>query len=169
MPSKSLAELKSLVGTSKVTIEDLTVEAGKVAEFARSIGDSNPVYRDAELAKERGYEAVPAPLIFTRTKLFPRYRPESVDDYVGIDLGFDGQRTVHGEQHYAFERPLYVGDVLTGTTTLTDVFERDGARGGTMTFAIIETEYTDESGDTVLYEESTIIETGGAIEEDSDV
>lgn len=168
MPSQPLEKLQSLVGTSVVTTEGLTVEAGKVEEFARSIKDDNPVYCAGSTAEQRGYEAVPAPLTFTRTKLFPRYRPKGIDDYHGFDLGFDRRRTVHGEQRYEFERPLYVGDVLTGTTTLVDVFQREGSRGGTMTLAVFETEYTGESGELVLSEESTVIETEGAIAEGND-
>lgn len=168
MPSRELEALQSLVGTSVVTTEGLAVEAGKVEEFARSIKDDDLAYRDDEVAAERGYEAVPAPLTFTRTKLFPRYRPEGADDYHGFDLGFDPRHTVHGEQRYEFERPLYVGDVLTGTTTLADVFQQEGSRGGTMTFAVLETEYADDDGSPVLYEETTIIETDGAIAEDDD-
>lgn len=163
MPSRSLTELQELVGTTHVTTEDLTVEAGKVAEFARAINDHNPVYQDKSVAIERGYDGVLAPLTFTRTVLFPRYRPAGVDSYRGFDLGFENEYSVHGEQHYDFERPLLVGDVLTGRTTLTDVFQREGSRGGTMTFAVLETKYTDADGDLVLIEESTIIETSGAI------
>lgn len=61
---------------------------------------------------------------------------------------------------------MFVGDVLEGTTTLTDVFGRDGSRGGTMTFTILETEYRDASGELVETERSTLIETENAIEDE---
>lgn len=160
MAEKSMDELEALVGTSVVTVEDFEIEAGKVEEFARSVKDDDPVYRDEEVAAERGFEAIPAPLTFERVSMFPRYR--TVEKY-GIDLGFQEEYTIHGEQEYEYERPLVVGDVLTGTTTLADVYERDGNRGGTMIFAVLETEYTDEDGDVVLTARSTAIETAGAI------
>ncbi|MDZ7746567.1 MAG: MaoC family dehydratase N-terminal domain-containing protein [Halobacteriales archaeon] len=72
---------------------------------------------------------------------------------------------IHGEQAYEYERPLYVGDVLTGDTTLTDVYQRDGEGGGTMTFAVLETAFTDEDDDLVLTATGTSIETGQAISE----
>jgi len=165
MPAKSMDELESLVGTSVVTVEDFEIEAGKVEEFARSVNDDDPVYRDEEVAKERGFDAIPAPLTFERVSMFPRYR--TVEKY-GIDLGFQEEYTIHGEQAYEYERPIVVGDVLTGTTTLAEVYERDGKRGGTMTFAVLETEYTDEDGDLVLTARSTAIETAGAIEAGGD-
>jgi len=160
MTEKSRDELESMVGTSVVTVEDFEVEAGKIEEFARSVRDDDPVYRDEAVASERGFENIPAPLTFERVSLFPRYR--TVEQY-GIDLGFREEHTIHGEQEYEYERPLVAGDVLTGTTTLADVYERDGKRGGTMTFAVLETEYTDEDGEVVLTARSTAIETAGPI------
>ncbi len=161
MPDKSLDELQSLVGTSVVTVENFEIEAGKVEEFARAVKDDDPVHRDPEVATERGFERVPAPLTFERVSMFPRY--QTVEHY-GIDLGFRKEFTIHGEQAYEYERPLMAGDVLTGTTTLTDAYERDGGRGGTMTFAELETAYTDQDDELVLTARATVIETAGAIE-----
>lgn len=158
MPSKSLDALEEQVGRTVTTVEDLVVEPGKVAEFARAIGDDNPAFRDETAAREQGYEAIPAPLTFTRTAYFPRNRPDGVGLDHGFDLGFDRSRVVHGEQEYVYERPLYVGDVLSGETTLTDVYERTDSSGGTMTFAVLETVYRDADGEHVLTERLTRIE-----------
>ena len=156
-----MEELEDLVGTSVVTVEDFAVEAGKVEEFARAVKDDNPAHRDAEAAAEQGFDRIPAPLTFERVSSFPRYK--AVEGR-GIDIGFQQEYSIHGEQSYEIERPMQVGDVLTGTTTLTDVYERDGRRGGTMTFAELETEYTDQDGETVMTASATVIETGGAID-----
>jgi len=169
MPEKPLAELRSMVGQSRVTVEGLTVEAGKVEEFARAIRDDDPVYRSAEAAEERGFDAVPAPLTFTRVGRFPRYCPPDLADAErrGFDLGFDPGHTVHGEQEYVYERPLRVGETLTGTRTLVDVYRKEGDRGGRMTFAELETEYRNEAGELVVTERRTRIETAGVDEEGS--
>lgn len=162
MPTKPLDELRAQVGESVRTVEDLRVEAGKVEEFARAVGNDNPAHRDADAAARRGFDAIPAPLTFTRTSYFPRYRPAGIDEDLGFDLGFRREHVVHGEQAYEFERPVEVGDVLTGTTTLVDVYQREGDRGGTMTFAVYETEFRDRDGDLVCTERLTRIETQGA-------
>lgn len=150
-----------MVGTSVVTVEDFAVEAGKVEEFARAVKDDNPAHRDAEAAAAQGFDRIPAPLTFERVSSFPRY---SVAEGMGIDIGFREEYAIHGEQSYEIERPMQVGDVLTGETTLTDVYQRDGGRGGTMTFAELETEYTDQDGETVMVARATAIETAGAID-----
>ncbi|MFC6723772.1 MaoC family dehydratase N-terminal domain-containing protein [Halobium palmae] len=166
MPSKSLAALREMVGESRLTVVDLAVEAGKVEEFARAVKDDNPAHRSEEAAREQGYRAVPAPLTFVRTADFDRYRPEGFDPPCGFDLGFPDEHRIHGEQEYEYERPLYVGDVLQGTTTLTDVYQREGDRGGTMTFAEHETVFRDQDDETVLAARHTSIETEGAIVEE---
>lgn len=154
----TLERLESMLDQRVTTVEGFTVEAGKVEEFARAIGDDDPVYRDPAVAAERGFEAVPAPLSFARTADFPRYR--TGDD---VDLGFRHEHTLHGEQAYEYDRPLVVGDTLTGHTAVVNAYEREGSRGGTMTFAEVETEYRDSSGERVLVSRSTAIETGGTV------
>ena len=166
MPKKTIDDLKSMIGDSHRTVVDLRVEAGKVAEFARAVRDDDSVHYDQEAAAERGFDAVPAPLTFTRIGMFPRHHSDELGDetYRGFDLGLYPEHVIHGEQAYEYERPVLVGDVLTGTTTLTDVFRREGSRGGEMTFFKFETTYTDAGDELVLSERFTTIETDGAID-----
>lgn len=162
MPEQSIAELKDLVGESRQTVRGLSVEAGKVAEFARAIGSENLVFYDQEVARDAGYDDIPAPLTFTRVAYFPRYRADGDGSSFGFDLGFDPERTVHGEQEYEYERQLTVGDTVDGTTRLADVYEKTSGSGQTLTFAVLETTYTDQDGELVLTERRTRIERGGA-------
>ncbi|MFA9415897.1 MaoC family dehydratase N-terminal domain-containing protein [Natrinema sp. HArc-T2] len=165
MPTKPLAELEAMVGDSRVTTEEFRLEAGKVAEFARAITADDPVFRDAAVAATRGYDRVPAPLTYSQVSRFPRHTPDGVDG-TGFDLGFRPAYVLHGEQHYEYERPLFVGDVLEGTTTLTDVFQREGGRAGTMTVAHLETAYKDQHDDRVLTERTTMLETEEAVDDE---
>ncbi|QSX01232.1 FAS1-like dehydratase domain-containing protein [Haloterrigena alkaliphila] len=160
-------ELEAMVGDSRATVEDFRIERGKVEEFARSITEPDPVFRDESVARERGFDAIPAPPTYPRVTRFPRYRPDDLEGY-GFDLGFQPEYVLHGEQSYEYERPLRVGDVLTGETTLTKVFQREGGRAGTMTFAVYETQYRDQNGNLVITDRATAIETSGAVDNDAD-
>lgn len=170
MPTKPLVELKKMVGDSHLTVEGFHVEAGKVAEFVRAIKDDNPIYRDKSAAVEQGYDVIPAPLTFPRVSRFPRYQVyedrRETDGYLGFDIGLRRGRALHGEQEYEYERPIKVGDTLAGTTTFDDVYQHEGSRGGTMTFLEFSTEYCDQSGDSVVTERRTVIETEGQIDKD---
>ena len=157
-----------MVGESRRTVVDLAIEAGKVEEFARAVKSDDPIHRDSQAARERGYDGIPAPLTFLRTADFKRYRPDGYEPPCGFNVGFPEEHTIHGEQGYHYQRPVYVGDVLQGTTTLDDVYQRDGSRGGTMTFAEYVTEFRDVDDEIVVEAYHTSIETDGAIEEDHD-
>lgn len=164
MPNRPIEELEAMVGDSRTTVEEFRIEPGKVEEFARAITVADPVFRDESIATERGHDRIPAPLTYTQVGRFPRYTPVGVDGK-GFDLAFQPEYVIHGEQAHEYERPVYVGDVLEGTTTLTDVFQREGGRAGTMTFAVLETEYRTPDGELVLTDRSTAIETEGAIDD----
>jgi peroxisomal enoyl-CoA hydratase 2 len=77
--------------------------------------------------------------------------------------GFDIRRILHGEQDFEFFKPIYVGDTLTGVSKIADVFEKEGGRGGKMTFLVSETEYTNQKGEKVATARATLIETGQAV------
>lgn len=55
------------------------VEAGKIKEFVHSIGLTNPIYFDKEIALQKGFKDIPVPqpllllLIFGTTGIFISY------------------------------------------------------------------------------------------------
>jgi len=55
---------------------------------------------------------------------------------------------------------MYVGDVLTVTSAKVDEYEKTGRRGGTMTFTVYETTYTNQDGQVCVKARSTTIVTG---------
>lgn len=168
MPSKPHSEIESLVGETRTSVTDLRIERGKVAEFARALGEDDPVFSDQTVARERGHPAIPAPPTFSRVWMFDHNQPDDLPGYRGFDLGLDTARTVHGEQVYEFDRPVYVGETLDGETTLLDVSEHAGSRGGEMTVAVYETVYYDEDGERTLTERTTLVETAETEDEDEE-
>lgn len=167
MPNKPMAELRSLVGETRETVDGLRVGRNKILEFVRAIGDDDPVYRDPEVARRRGYQGVPAQLTFTRSALFEHNRPEGYTEDHNFELGFERGSRLHGRQEYEFERPVVAGDVLSGETMLVDIYQREGKRGGTMTFGIFETEYFDSDGCLVVTERLNRIEVDEMSDEDN--
>lgn len=163
MPTKPLTELKAAIGRSHQTVTDLEVESGKVEEFARAIKTNQDIY-DHEPGDSGG---TPAPLTFTRVSVFPRYRATDSDGILGFDLGLELPRVVHGSQGYEFERPVQTGDVLTGETTVTEVYERENDAGQSMVFVTFETKYRDAADELVVTERMTIIELGDSTENES--
>ena len=73
------------------------------------------------------------------------------------------RRILHGEQEFEFYKPIFVGDVLTGDLAIADVYEKEGGRGGKMTFMVTEIEYKNQKGENVAFARGTLIETGQAV------
>ncbi len=137
----------------------LHVELGKIREFARALKDDNPLYLDPEYAR-REAGGVLAPPTFTMTLA----HWDSGTGRPRLDL--DLRRLLHGEQEFEYLKPIRAGDVLTATTRVANVFEKAGTRGGTMKFAVLETEFKNQKGDLVMRSRSTLIETGQAVKRD---
>jgi peroxisomal enoyl-CoA hydratase 2 len=148
---------KSIVGRAGKPFK-MPIEWSKVREFARAIKDPDPVYFDPEAAKKQ-LGGIPVPVTFLQTSAFWT----DADSAPGGMGGFDLRRILHGEQEFEFFKPIYVGDTLTGVSKVADVFEKEGGRGGKMTFLVTETEYTNQKGEKVAVSRSTLIETGQAV------
>ncbi len=133
------------------------VERGKVREFARALHESDPIHVDALAAAEAGFAAIPAPLTFAMTAMLWRERDAAIED-----LGFDFKRLLHGGTTWEYVRPVLVGDELTIKRTVAAVDEREGKRGGVMTFVMIDALVTDASGAVVARQTDTLIQTGAS-------
>jgi hydroxyacyl-ACP dehydratase HTD2-like protein with hotdog domain len=125
------------------------VERGKIREFARATMTSNPAYFDD-----------PDPVVPPTGLQFagfwaPRDQPSPV-----AALNLNLARVLHGGQEYVFHGPPpRAGDVLTTESWIEDIYEKEGKRGGTMRFAVMVTEFHDESGTVVAESRTTMIET----------
>ena len=142
------------------------VEAGHIMMFARSVGDPNPVYYDAEAGKKTEAGGIIAPPTFVQAsaQFDPDYglRPKIGQPWFGSGKNPTGvQRTgggggggggggLHAEQHYEYHRPLRAGDVLTATSSPGKTWEKQGRRGGTLVFSEGVTEYRNQDGELVI-------------------
>jgi hypothetical protein len=150
-----------------MAVDKFPIEAGHIMLFARSIGDANPIYYDAEHAKETEAGAVIAPPTFVQAsaQFDPDYflRPKIGEEWFGSAKGPTGITKkegsgggggggggLHAEQHYVYHKPLKAGDVLTATTKPGNSWEKEGRRGGKLMFSESVTEYRDQSGDLVV-------------------
>lgn len=141
---------KSAVGTTGDAYS-LMVERGKIREFARATMSSHPAYLDDP--------SPVSPPTYLMTSAFWAPPGSSPRSKVKMDL----RRLLHGEQEFIFHGPPpRAGTKLTAQDRIAEIYEKEGKRGGTMTFMVVVTEYRDESGQLVAEARSTAIETGRA-------
>jgi acyl dehydratase len=140
----------------------LPVERGKVHEFANAILDDHPHYHDSEAAAAAGLPAVVAPPTFVMaTQLYPAADARVAPEVAALDPRY----TLHGAQHFEFERPVFAGDVLHSEPGEVRTYEKQGKRGGVMKFVEMETVYRNQDGEIVVRSTTTAIQTAGVVEE----
>ena len=98
------------------------VGKAKIAEYARAVGEDNPVYFDREQARAAGFRDIPAPPMFAVVYSMGSVGPGLFDPDVGIDFAM----MVHGGQEFAWGDPVCSGDTISTATTVKDIFEKDG-------------------------------------------
>ena len=151
-----MREQSELVGKTYPPSEPYEVGREKIREFADAIGDQNAAYRDIEAAKALGHPDVIAPPTFAFVIAF-RASAAAVSD---PDVGIDYSRVVHGEQRFAYTRPVRAGDRLVATARIDSL--KVAAGNHILGTAI---DLTTEDGEHVATAYSTIVARGTAGEE----
>ncbi|CAM3972934.1 MaoC family dehydratase N-terminal domain-containing protein [Tsukamurella ocularis] len=113
----------------------VTVERGRLRFFARTIGETDPVYLDAEAARAAGHPDVLIPPTFLFSLGLESPDPFGYLDALEIDLG----RVLHGEQSFDYHALAYAGDELRLDERITDVYAK---RGGALEFVTKTTSVT---------------------------
>src|SRR5256885_13400327 len=122
----------------------VTVERGKVREFARAIGDLNPFYLDDRVGAASEWGDVIAPPTFATT-----FRDEGADTNALLrELGADISRVLHGEQEFEIHRQLQPGQTYLCRPTAADIYEKS-AKTAPMAFAGRETPLPDRDNELV--------------------
>jgi hypothetical protein len=142
----ALTELKGQeTGTQKVVIE-----RGPVRVFAQALGDDDDVYS--------GEHALVPP---TFPFVMSYWGSLGTGGAAGLPidrLRGPGRAILHGEQAFEYERWPKVGDVLEGTTVISDVYEKERSNGGKLEFYVTETDWKDAtSGDPVVKSIFTLV------------
>lgn len=155
------------LSTGKATI---TVERGPVSQFAASVTDSNPVYRDRDAANAAGFDDIPVPptYFFSGAGFWGAFAEEQPADAtpernvmaeVMGGLMAKGGIVLHGEEEFTYHQPVVVGDKVTKVGTVVDLYEKP-AGDKTMTFLVTEDEYRNQDGELVLTARMNLIHRG---------
>jgi len=112
----------SFVGRTYPPTAPYQVGREKIREFAAAIGATDAAYHDPEAARAAGHADVVAPPTFPIVLTLEASR-QIVEDPA---LGLDWSRVVHGEQRFAYARPVVAGDELVCVNSVDDVTSRGG-------------------------------------------
>ena len=159
---------------------EFPVDRTAILSFAAAVGETNPIYWDAAHAKTTPLGDVIAPPTFGVAaahwnpnyglrglrQIPPRVEAPPSDTKARSGGGGGGlARVLHGEQRFAYHKPLQPGMVLRVATRAGKAWEKEGKKGGKLKFNETITEYRDTSGDLVLVATSVGVLTEKAVEQ----
>jgi hypothetical protein len=151
--------------------------------FARSVGETNPIYFDDDYAKgtEVGHVIAPPTFVQASAQFDPDYflRPKPDQPWFGSGKEPTGVKRekkegegsgaaaggLHAEQHYEYHRHPKPGDVLRGVDKPGQTWEKSGKRGGKLIFSETITEYYDQDGELVVTARGVGVRTEKVIEQ----
>jgi acyl dehydratase len=173
-----------------MAVKRFPVEASHILMFARSIGDSNPIYSDETHASGTEVGSVIAPPTFAQAsaQFDPDYflRPKDGQKWFGsggtasgtlsqkedkADSKSDDKKSgssaggLHAEQHFTYHRHLKPGDVLSAENKPGESWEKESKRAGVLKFSESITEYRDQNGELVVTARSVGVVTEKVIEQ----
>jgi acyl dehydratase len=142
---------QSFEGRTYPPTEPYLVGREKIREFARAIGATEPEFHDPEAARARGYADVIAPPTFPVIVTMGSSK-QFIED---PELGMDYSRVVHGDQKFAYVRPVVAGDSLVCRNVIEEITSRGGHD-----FLLTRTDVTTEAGEPVLTAWSKLVQRG---------
>ena len=98
------------------------IELERIRQYAKAVGEDNPIHHDPAAAKEAGFRDVVAPPMFCVVYSAPAMGPAILDPEVGMNI----PAMVHGGQEFEWSEPVCAGDTITTNVRLSEVYERDG-------------------------------------------
>ena len=146
-------ELRKMIGK---TIEPviLKVEEGAIQRYAQAIGDPNPLYNDVGYARKSKYGRLLCPPGFFGWPVREGVDILSLTRSV-IEAGAP-PRVLDGGIEYQFLGPIGAGDILTSTTKIAAITEKD-SKSGMMLITTVETTYLNQDGDIVVKAQGSVI------------
>jgi acyl dehydratase len=116
---------------------EFEVPAERVEQYADAVGEENPVYHDADAAREAGFRDLVAPPMFCVVYSSAAMGSAILDSEVGINF----PTMVHGGQEFDWDEPVCAGDLITTEVTCKDISDRNG-----MGFYVFESVSTNQDG-----------------------
>ena len=135
MTATVVERLRARIGVDAPPVQT-AVEAGHLRRFVEAIGDPNPRWQ-AEVPPTFLVALAPVSLHLAEAEEY-------------------GKGWLNGGNRFEYLEPVKVGDTITATGRVADVYEKSGSNGNLL-FIIFETDYVNQEGRTVARLRGTAI------------
>ena len=129
---------------------ELLIERGRLQFFARSIGETDPIYTDLAAARAAGYPDLPAPPTFVFAAELESGAVTSLLETLELPI----QKILHGEQGFTYLKPVCAGERVTVRSKIADIYDK---KGGALEFVLKSSEARNSSGELVAELRSLLV------------
>lgn len=140
---------KKFIGKKYSRIQ-FNVEKQRLKFFSKATGQSDPIYLDEAIAKEKGFPSIVAPPTFLTTV---GYEKENPYDYLE-DLGISISRILSAGQKYYYFNLIFGGDVIFMESEIQDIYVK---KAGKLQFIEFLSIYTNQSDLSIARSVSTLV------------
>jgi hypothetical protein len=141
---------------TRLSAVSVALERGRIRFFARTLGETSPIYFDTAAAKANGYPDIVAPpsffMVIEATANEERERRGEMS--VATLFKCDYRYLLHGDEHYDYRGLMFAGDEVSLTTTVSDFYDK---KGGAVEFVTIESELTHAARGTLISAKRTLL------------
>ena len=155
------AEAEAAIGTVVATATGAVVKRDW-QRWAVSVREDNPLYFDADYAREHGYADVICPPLYVQYAILgvtplETLREDGSSGAASGNLQFpDAPKRMAGGENTRFLRPSYDGDVITSVRRVESIVEKQG-RSGRFVLVTWKTEYTNQRRELVAEATTSMI------------
>jgi acyl dehydratase len=128
----------------------LLVDRSRLRFFAKSIGETNPVYTDEAAARAAGYADLLAPPTF----IFSVELDAGVGEEMLAALEVPIARILHGEQGFVYHKPVCAGDTITVESKIDDIYDK---KNGALEFIVKSSDAHNQHGELVAELRTVIV------------
>ena len=154
-------EAAAAIGTVVATATGAVVQRDW-QRWAVSVGEDNPLYFDADYAREHGYADVICPPLYVQYAILgvtplETLRKDGSSGATSGNLQFpEAPKRMAGGENTRFLRPSYDGDVITSVRTVESIVEKQG-RSGRFVLVTWKTRYTNQRRELVAEATTSMI------------
>ena len=126
------------------------IEKQRVKFFSKATGQTDPVYFDENIAKEKGFPSLLAPPTFLTTVSHEQKNPYQ---YLH-DLSIDMKNVLHAGQSYKYHDLIFAGDQITMESKIKNMFDK---KNGSLQFIEFESIFLNQNKKLTAESLSTLV------------
>jgi acyl dehydratase len=124
---------RSLIGfTTAPTMAQ--IDPWRVHLFCQAIGETDPIYWDANVATTLGHRACPVPPTFLKAMEGEHFSSAQLLKHLNVAV----RGVLHAEQTFEYLAPLCIGDTVEISRKVMDIYDK---KQGALTFIVVDSHY----------------------------